>query len=47
MLINNILPNIVNVYQSWGNLGTIGISSRTTVISAINIKKGDKEDFAN
>ena len=44
--INNILSNNAYVYQSWENLGTMGVSSRTGVISAI-YKKGDKEDFAN
>ena len=43
---NNILSNNVHIYQSWENLGTMGVSSRTEVISAIN-KKGDKEDIAN
>ena len=32
MFINNILSNILYVYQSWKNLGTIGVSSRTGVI---------------
>ena len=44
--INNILSNNAYVYQSWENLGTIGVSSRTGVISAI-YKKSDKENFAN
>ena len=35
MLINNILSNILYVYQSWKNLGTIAVSPRTGVISAI------------
>ena len=45
MFINNILSNVY-VYQFWENLGTMGVSSRTGVISAI-YKKGDKEDIAN
>ena len=35
MFINNILSINVYVYQSWENLGTMGVSSRTRVISAI------------
>ena len=34
MFINNILSNVY-VYQSWENFGTIGVGSRTRVISAI------------
>ena len=39
MFINNILSNILYAYQSWKNLGTVGVSSRTGVISAIYKKK--------
>ena len=46
MFINNILSNNNYVYQSWENLGTMGVSSRAGVISAI-YKKGDKEDITN
>ena len=46
MFINNILSNNVYVYQFWENLGTMGVSSRTGVISVI-YKKGDKENIAN
>ena len=45
MFINNILYNDVYVCQSWENLGSMGVSSRTGVISAI-YKKDDKEDIA-
>ena len=34
MFINNILSNVY-IYQSWEYLGTMGVSSRTRVISAI------------
>ena len=44
--INNVLSNNAYVYQSWENFGTMGVSSRTGVISA-TYKKGDKEDFVN
>ena len=37
--INNILSNNAYVYQSWENLGTMGVSSRTGVISAIYKKR--------
>ena len=40
MFINNVLSNGNYVYQSWEDLGTMG------VISAIH-KKGGKEDIAN
>ena len=45
MCINNIIPNVY-VYQFWENLGTMGVSSRTSNITVI-YKKGDKEDIAN
>ena len=45
IFINNILSNVY-VYQPWENLGTIGVSPRTGVISVIH-KKDDKEDIAN
>ena len=46
MFINNILSNILYVYQFWKTLGTIGVSSRTGVMCDI-YKKGHKEDIAN
>ena len=39
MFINSILSNILYVYQSWKNLGTISFITRTGVISAIFKKK--------
>ena len=45
MFINNTLSNVY-VYQSWENIGTMGVSSRTGVITAI-YKKGDKQDIEN
>ena len=44
MFMNNILSNNVYVYQSWENLGTMGVSSRTGVMV---IKNGDKKDIGN
>ena len=44
--INNTLSNNVYVYQSWANLGTMGVSSRTGVVTT-TYKKGGKEDIAN
>ena len=45
MFINNILSNNAYVYQSWENLDTMGVRSRTGVISAI-YRKDDEEDIA-
>ena len=45
MCVNNIISNVY-VYQFWENLGTMGVSSRTSNITVI-YKKGDKEDIAN
>ena len=45
MFINNILSNVC-ACQSWENFDTMGVNSRTRVISA-TYKKGDKEDIAN
>ena len=41
--INNVLSNNAYVYQSWENLGTLGVTSRTRVITAY-MKKANKED---
>ena len=46
MFVSNILSNNFYVYQSWQNLGTMGVRSRVGVISVI-YKKGDNEDVAN
>ena len=45
MFINNIQSNNVYVYQSWENLGTIDVSSRTGFISATykKVKKKKKK----
>ena len=46
MFINNILSNNVYVYQSWQNLGTMGVSSRIGVIS-VKYKKVIKKILYN
>ena len=43
MFISNVLSNNNYVYQSWENLGTMGVSSRAGVMSVI-YKKADKEE---
>ena len=39
-------PILLEVYNSWKQIGTIGVSSRTGIISVI-YKKGDKKDMPN
>ena len=46
MFINNIRSKNVYVYQSWENVGTMGVSTKTGIISVI-YKKSEKEDIAN
>ena len=43
---NEMAPILLEVYNSWKQIGTIGISSRTGIISVI-YKKGNKKDMAN
>ena len=43
---NELAPILLEVYNSWKQLGIIGISSRTGIISVI-YKNGDKKDIAN
>ena len=43
---NELAPVILDVYDSWGKLGTMGVTSRTGIISA-KYKKGDKKDIEN
>ena len=43
---NYLLSNNVYIYQSWTDVGTMGVNSRKGVISAI-YKKDDKEDIEN
>ena len=41
--LNELTPILLEVYNSWNQLGIIGTSSRTGIISAI-YKKGGKKD---
>ena len=43
---NELAPVLLDVYDSWGKLGTMGVTSRTGIIS-VKCKKGDKKDIAN
>ena len=43
---NEVAPVLLVVYDSWGKLGTMGVTSRTGIISAM-YKKVDKKDIAN
>ena len=43
---NELAPVLLDVYDSWGKLGTISVTSRTGIISA-TYKKGDKRDIEN
>ena len=43
---NELAPLLLNVYVSWGKLGSMGVTSWTGIISAI-YNKGDKKDIAN
>ena len=43
---NELAPMLLDVYDSWGKLGTISVTSRTGIISA-TYKKGDKRDTEN
>ena len=43
---NELAPVLLDVYDSWGKLGTISVTSRTGIISAI-YKKGDNGDIEN
>ena len=43
---NELAPTLLENYDSWKQLGIIGISSRTGIISII-YKKSDKKDIAN
>ena len=38
---NELAPVLSDVYDSWGKLGTMGVTFRTGIISAI-YEKGDK-----
>ena len=41
-----LLDVILDAYDSWGNRGTISVTSRAVIISA-TYKKGDKRDIEN
>ena len=43
---NELAPVPLDVYDSWRKLGTMGVTSRTRIISVI-YKKVDKKDITN
>ena len=43
---NELTPVILDVYDSWGKLGTISVAFRTEIISA-RYKNDDKRDIEN
>ena len=43
---NELAPVLLDVYNSWGKLGTMDVTSRTGILS-VKYKKGDKKDIAN
>ena len=44
--LNELAPVLLGVYDSWAKFGTMGVTSRTGIISAI-YNKGDKRDIEN
>ena len=44
--LNELAPFVLDLYDSWGKLGTMGVTSRTGIIS-VTYKKIDKKDIAN
>ena len=43
---NELAPVLLDVYDSWGEIGTINVTSRTGIITA-TYKKVDKRDIEN
>ena len=43
---NELAPVLLVVYDFWGKFGSMGVTSRTGMMSVI-YKNGDKNDFAN
>ena len=43
---NELAPVLLDVYDYWGKLGTMDVTSRTGIISVI-YKKGNKNGIAN
>ena len=43
---NELAPVLLDIYDSQGKLGTMGVTSGTGIISVI-YKKGDKKDIEN
>ena len=41
-----LAPVLLDIYDSWGKLGTMGVTSRTGIIPGI-YKKSDKKDITN
>ena len=41
-----LVPVLLDVYDSWGKLGTMGVTSRAGTIS-VKYKEGNKKDIEN
>ena len=44
--LNELASILLYIYDFWGKLGTMGVTSRTGIVSVI-YKNGDEKDIAN
>ena len=43
---NELAPLLLDVYESWGKLGSMGVTSRTGITS-VKYQRGDKKSISN